>query len=395
MKRLMVLALFLCVSVCGLRAQVVDTTVCAILKAPASFNNKMVRIKGTVSVGTDFFVIKDLSCGLEVNSIWIDYPERSKGKAGPAAVVILQPARNFAGKVVAQSRIPVTLERDGEFKKFDSLLSSAHDEGNGICVGCVDNDVMATLVGRLDGVAKAEIQHSGGKIVGLGGFGNFGAYPARIVLQSVSDVVAKRINYKTTDYHKGKAPYRGPTTALDEHSAGAPVLADPLDEAEHFAMGLGGVQGGAELVAAGQVFPPNAKRSGNGVNVTIDNSSLNEDEKYETQSEEDSPDGVIYNCFFDHSRMPRDAIQLGIFHIGKHIVDVRTPPVPGTSTNLYSEEYNDWVMTAEAAALVHENAVALPGSYQLWIEDWPQEQQSNNVDQGITDYLTKQQGLTK
>ena len=395
MKRLMVLGLFLCASVCGLRAQVVDTTVCAILKAPASFNNKMVRIKGTVSVGTDFFVIEDPICGLDLNSIWITYPDRSKGKAGPAAVLILQPARNFAGTVTAQNRIPVTLERDGEFKKFDSLLSAAHDEGNGICMGCVDNDVTATLVGRLDGVASASIKHSGGKIVGLGGFGNMGGYPARIVLQSVSDVVAKHIDYKTTDYHKGKAPYRGPHTVMDTRSAGAPVLGDPLDQAEHFAMGLGGVQGGAELLAAGQVFPQNGKHSGDGVNVILDNNSLNEDEKYEAQSGEDSPDGVIYNCFFDQSRLPRDAIQLGILHIGKHIVDVRTPPAPGTTTNLYAEEYNDWVMTAEAAAMVHENAVALPGPYQLWIEDWPQDQQAGNVDQGIAGYLTKEQGLTK
>ena len=38
-----------------------------------------------------------------------------------------------------------------------------------------------------------------GKIVGFGGFGNMNAYPARLVLQSVSDVTPKEIDYSKAD----------------------------------------------------------------------------------------------------------------------------------------------------------------------------------------------------
>lgn len=393
MKRLLALAVFLCASACCLHAQVVSTTVCDILKNPVSFNNKMVSIKGTVSVGLDFFVVKDTSCGLNVNAIWISYPEKSKGKAGPPAVVILQPAHNFAGTVRAQNSTPVSLQKDGEFKKFDSLLSDLHDKGNGLCLGCMENDVTATLVGRIDAVANTDIVRSGGKITGIGGFGNMGGYPARLVLQSVSGVVAQPIDYKTTDYMKGKSISRGPTTV--ENTSTITHVDNPLEDAERFVMGLGGSPGGQDLLAAGQVFPQNGKNSSNGVDVTVGYNSLNEDEKYDAQSREDSPDGVIYNCVFNEHMLPRDAIQLGILHIGRHIVEVQTPPPAGTTVNFFAQEYNDWVLTAEIAASAQQNAVALPGSYQLWLKDWSQDQQSTNVDQGINDYLNKYQGLTK
>jgi hypothetical protein len=393
MKRLLTLAVFLCASACCLHAQVVSTTVCDILKNPVSFNNKMVSIKGTVSVGLDFFEVKDLSCGLNINAIWISYPQKSKGKAGPPAVVILQPARNFAGTVTASNRIPVSLQKDGEFKKFDSLLSDAHDVGNGMCLGCINNDVSATLVGRIDAVANAEIVRSGGKITNIGGFGNMGGYPARLVLQSVSDVVAQPIDYKTTDYTKGKSIRRGPTTV--ENTSVYASVDNPLVDAERFVQGLGGAPGGQELMAAGQVFPQNGKNSGGGVNVTVGYNSLNEDEKYDAQSGEDSPDGVIYQCVFNQHMLPREAIQLGILHIGRHIVEVQTPPPAGTTVNFFAQEHNDWVLTAEIAAGARQNAVALPGSFQLWLKDWSQDQQGNNVDQGVIDYLSKYQGLTK
>ncbi len=54
MKR--ALLLFLClVTMVAARAQTVDTTVCEVLKNPASFDGKIVRLKGTVISGFDEF----------------------------------------------------------------------------------------------------------------------------------------------------------------------------------------------------------------------------------------------------------------------------------------------------------------------------------------------------
>jgi hypothetical protein len=43
-----------------------------------SFDGKIVRIKGTVITALDEFVVKDGSCNLAVNSIWLAYPEGTK-----------------------------------------------------------------------------------------------------------------------------------------------------------------------------------------------------------------------------------------------------------------------------------------------------------------------------
>ena len=73
---------------------------CDVVKKPAPFDGKMVRIKGTVIAGFDEFVIKDAAdpnCGYPVDAIWLHYPQGTKGKAGPVAIVEVQPAQNFAG----------------------------------------------------------------------------------------------------------------------------------------------------------------------------------------------------------------------------------------------------------------------------------------------------------
>ena len=99
-------------------------------------------------------------------------------------------------KYTPPTRTPVTLRRDKDFKQFDSLLAQTHQKGADMCLGCTRYEVTATLVGRLDSVADATLKRdAAGKIVGFGGFGNMNAYPARLVLQSVTDVTPKEIDY--------------------------------------------------------------------------------------------------------------------------------------------------------------------------------------------------------
>jgi hypothetical protein len=55
--------------------------------------------------------------------------------------------------------------------------------------------VTVTLVGRLDGMKDTGlIRDSGGKVIGLGGFGNLNRYNARLVLQSVSEISSQQID---------------------------------------------------------------------------------------------------------------------------------------------------------------------------------------------------------
>ncbi|HXN45175.1 MAG TPA: hypothetical protein VN893_00945, partial [Bryobacteraceae bacterium] len=70
---------------CPLAAQVVDASACDILANPQAFDGKMVRIKGMVAAGFEEFAIKAPGCNR--GAIWLAYPEGTKAKAGPVAVV--------------------------------------------------------------------------------------------------------------------------------------------------------------------------------------------------------------------------------------------------------------------------------------------------------------------
>src|SRR5689334_21909882 len=93
MARLLQLTLFLvATSICAI-TQTVDATTCEILANPQSYDGKIVRVKATVTAGFDEFVLKDESCNQPINAVWLSYPEGTKGKAGPLAVLQVQVAR--------------------------------------------------------------------------------------------------------------------------------------------------------------------------------------------------------------------------------------------------------------------------------------------------------------
>ena len=177
-------------------AQVTDTSVCDLLAKPASFDGKIVRLKATVAAGFDEFIAKgSVSCGLPINAIWLAYPEGTKGKAGPAATLRLQPAANSSATIATASATAVTIEKNKDFASFDSFLSTPI-KMRGICLGCGKYPVTATLTGRIDAAKGAPIvRDASGKITEINGFGNANLYPARLVLQSVADITQQEIDY--------------------------------------------------------------------------------------------------------------------------------------------------------------------------------------------------------
>jgi hypothetical protein len=60
--------------------------------------------KGTVIAGCEEFSIVGLGCSQKANGIWLDYPQGTRGKAGPAASVQLQLARNNSAASSAANR---------------------------------------------------------------------------------------------------------------------------------------------------------------------------------------------------------------------------------------------------------------------------------------------------
>jgi hypothetical protein len=372
MRRLLVLALLSAFSCC-LHAQAVDATVCDILNNPQSFNGKIVRIKGTVAASFDRFAIEGAGCGQHVNGIWLSYPEGTKAKAGPIAVVELEPARNFAGTVDAAQRTPVQLDKSKDFKQFDSLLATVFKESS-MCLGCSRYKVNATLVGRLDGVAKAGVKRdSTGKIVEWSGFGNLSAYSARLVLQSVSDVAPLEIDYS-------KAAAATKSDFVDIMASGDGVAA-----AHKAAQAFGtGNPAGAEIERAAAAFG----KPGDDNGVTIGFGVANEvSRKESTKGTHDSPDGVLFDCTFNKDRLQGDALARAIVHSGALVAGLRNP-LPGTENDgPYELEYRAWATTSFSAVAANQKTMTVYGGNLLWNSAWPPADRTRLLDETLKNLL--------
>ncbi len=368
----------------------VDTTVCDVVKKPQALNGQIVRIKGTVVAGFDEFVIKDSTdsnCGYPVNAIWLAYPAGTKGKAGPAAMLTIQPARNFTGKYTAPTRTAVTLDKSKDFKQFDSLLAQKHEKGADMCLGCTRYEVTATLVGRLDSVADATLQRdASGKIVGFGGFGNMNAYPARLVLESVSDVTPKEVDYsKNDDESKGNG-------AMETVMSSPVDLQGAIDAAQKNAdkLAAGPPKDAAEKAAA--AFGKGDHSNGVYVASGIGNEASPRDED---PGAKDSPDGVLFNCTFNLDHLQGDALARAVIHLGEHISELRAPAPGNEAAQPYDLESDAWVVTTVSALAGGQKYLSLPGGYLVWDSSWPLTERNDKMADTLKDFLRKEALLSQ
>ena len=393
MKRFIVLVGLLLAFECGLHAQAaapVDVKVCDAVKNPASFDGKMVRIKGTVVAGFDEFVIKDATdpnCGFQVNGIWLSYPQGSKAKSGPVAIVTAQPAHNFAGTWKAPTRTPVTLDKSKDFKQFDSLLAQPHQKGLDMCLGCARYEVTATLVGRLDGVADAMIKRdASGKVVGFGGFGNMNAYPARLVLASVSDVTPKEIDYSKTDaITKGDSVLTPPPG-----SGGGGEFDDAFAAAIRLASHVAAGPAAEQTRSAVAVFPKPKEQNGVSVVYGVGNEVTPDGE-----GAKDSPDGILYNCVLNRDRLQGPSMVVALFHVGQHVADLRSPKPDSADAPFLINENDAWVVTSIAAIVGGQKYLTLPGAYLFWNTAWPADQRDDKMEAALKDFLSNEALLSR
>jgi len=396
MKRALTFVFILGFSCC-LYAQAVDTTVCEILDHPQSFNGKIVRIKGTVAASFDQFVVKGADCGINVNkNIWLSYPDGIKAKAGPAVMVQLQPARNFAGDVRAVQRTPVSLDKNSkDFKLFDAQLATPFKKG-GMCLGCNKFVVTATLVGRLDAVEKAAVQRDkAGKIIGFGGFGHMNAYTARLVLQSVSNVTSKEIDYsKTLAITKDDTA----TSTLDAIGAQTgpkgPGLGsgDQLAAARKFVTTFApGVTAGVQLKRAIDAF---GKEGDHNSGVVLVHGAGNEAAaKFEGKGAVDSPDGLLFTCTFNTNRLEGDAEGRALVFAGDNIASLRNPAPEDMGIGIYDLETHAWMITALDAYVNKQKTMTLPGGYLVFNRAWPQADMNQKVSDTVESFLLTEELL--
>jgi hypothetical protein len=379
--RLLALFLFCSASTASLTAQTLDASVCDILANPQTFNGKIVRIKGTVVAGFDEFAIRGSGCHQLVNGIWLAFPEGTKAKAGPVAFVQLQLARNNPVATFSSNQSGVRLEKNKDFKQFDSFLSTPYRDG-GMCLGCIRYTVTATLVGRLDGTKDiGVVRDSTGKFVSTNGFGNLNNYHARLVLQSISDVSAQEMDYskivaETKDDAQRESAGGDPIAAAHQAARAFEPGSPAADQVERAAAAYG-KQGEENGVQVGFGTPNEVPKNDN------------------RKGSEDSPDGLLFNCTFDTDRLKGEALTRAISHVGTHIADIRGTHLTPTAASPYELEYRAWQTTVLSAVPSRQKTLTLPGGYLVWNSSWPAADRSKMVDEAISRFLTDWVSLTK
>lgn len=371
-------SIIVCAAVtCPLAAQVVDASVCDLLANPQSFDGKMVRIEGTVVAGFEDFAIKAPGCNQA--AIWLVYPEGTKAKAGPVAAVQLQLAQNNPASVANLNRPGVKLEKNKDFRQFDSLLSTPYRSG-GMCLGCVRYTVTATLVGRLDGTKDTGvIRDKAGKFAGVSGFGNLNRYGARLVLQSVSHVTSQEIDYARN------------AAATKDDSQREPGGGDPIAAVHQIARAFSpGSAAANEVERAAAAYGKEGEDNG----VEVGFGASNEVPKNDSpKGDHNSPDGLLFNCTFDTDRLKGEALTRAISHVGTHIAEIRDPQSIAKSENPYELEHHAWQTTVLSAIGSRQKTLTLPGGYLVWNSAWPEADRSKMVDDAISKFLADWESL--
>ncbi len=309
-------------------------------------------------------------------------------------MLVIQPARNFAGKFTPATRAAVTLDKSKDFKQFDSLLAQKHEKGADMCLGCTRYEVTATLVGRLDSVADATLQRdAAGKIVGFGGFGNMNAYPARLVLESVSDVTPKEVDYSKNDEETKEGAAGGGSGADMYGAPNGMDLNGAITAAQKTAdkLAAGPPKDAAEKAAA--VY---GKHGDQATGVYAANGIANEaSPKDEDLGTRDSPDGVLFNCTFNPDRLQGDSLTRAVLHMGEHVSELRNPAPGNETAPPYILESDAWVVTTVSAVVSGQKFLSLPGGYVVWDASWPAADRNDKMANALKDFLLNEAILSQ
>jgi hypothetical protein len=164
----------------------VTTTICELARSPERFDGKIVSLHAAILIGFERFEVAADECdGRLIDGVWLEY-----GK-GPKR----QPTTWCCGDPTPKG--PMVLTQNEEFHKFHRDLIAQYKMAGCHEWDCPCFSITATLTGQFNAV-KTEICPDGRSRCPAGGaetgFGNHGDASARLVIQTVSEVVATPID---------------------------------------------------------------------------------------------------------------------------------------------------------------------------------------------------------
>ena len=157
----------------------IKTTVCELANEPFRFNRKIVTVSGLVHIAFEDFELATTECkGPNSTGVWLEY-----GK-GPKR----QPTTWCCGDMTP--RDPLQLVENRDFREFHRLLTAKSKDKACHEPDCYLYKVTATITGRVDAVPTTPCPNGQAACCAEAAFGHFGMFCSRLVIQSVSDVVA-------------------------------------------------------------------------------------------------------------------------------------------------------------------------------------------------------------
>jgi hypothetical protein len=167
-----------------------ETTVCAILDHPSSFNNKLVRIHGYAFGNFEYSELVAEGCS---ESLWFAY---GNGEGPPDLVATVlgggRPgSEDNEGRLVLP--VPVKLVQDSNFQRFQNLM---RDRAEADKLSLKENSisptfsrVAATFIGRIDAVPddvhEFHLKRKDSDRLDFLGFGQMGIFDGQFVLQTI------------------------------------------------------------------------------------------------------------------------------------------------------------------------------------------------------------------
>ena len=170
-------------------------SVCEILAHPAAFNNKIVKVRGRVSIESEASTLRDDHCA---GAIWFDMA----AWINPGLTATTGGLGRSGSKGATANKLPPTpvqLVRDSTFEQFERYLAeSAETEANAgrpCDPDCHLYMITATFTGRIDGVSNAihaaRLNAKPGDHPDRAGFGHMGLYEAQLIAGKVEDIQAE------------------------------------------------------------------------------------------------------------------------------------------------------------------------------------------------------------
>jgi len=185
----------------------IKTTLCELVEAPKRYNGKMVQVRATMKSGFEWGGLVDGSCSLLLSGD--GFPPISRGTGEYAylkSFADIDHPEKLAWKPI-QLPPKVRMVEDVSYQEFKRYLLQKWKRIDGSeCFDCPLYEITVTVTGRFDHLEEKMVAVRSNREehprMYSAGFGHLNASANRLVWQSVSEVVAKQIDWAVYEKRK-------------------------------------------------------------------------------------------------------------------------------------------------------------------------------------------------